>query len=224
MKASGASAATSKPSSNAESNATPAAVPRSAASTKEKKVKAKAKKAPADSQKADLPKEAKEEPTVDYLDIRVGKILEVGPHPDADALYVEKIELGEAEPRTVVSGLRKFVSEDDMMNRMVAVVCNLKPAKMRGILSTGMVLCASNDDHTSVDPILIPEGSTIGSRIMVEGFDKAPMDQINPKKKIFERIAPDMVVSSSGVCEYRGSKFVTDAGTCTATIPGAHIA
>lgn len=137
---------------------------------------------------------------MDYLDIRVGKILEVGPHPDADALYVEKIDLGEAEPRTVVSGLRKFVSEADMLNRMVAVVCNLKPAKMRGILSTGMVLCASNDDHTAVDPILIPEGSTIGSRIAVDGYSRDPEEQINPKKKIFERIAPDMRVAAGTCC------------------------
>ena len=159
----------------------------------EKDAKAANKKPP---KKSDLPKD---DPTVDFLDIRVGKILSVGPHPDADSLYVEQIDLGEAEPRTVVSGLRKFVSEEAMANRLVAVVCNLKPAKMRGILSTGMVLCASNDDHTAVDPILIPEGSTIGSRIMVEGYNRDAEDQINPKKKIFERIAPDMRVGN-GMC------------------------
>ena len=148
--------------------------------------------------KADLPKE---EPTVDFLDIRVGKILSVGPHPDADSLYVEQIDLGEAEPRTVVSGLRKFVSEEAMANRLVAVVCNLKPAKMRGILSTGMVLCASNDDHTAVDPILIPDGSTVGSRIMVEGYSRDAEEQINPKKKIFEKIAPEMRVGN-GTCSW----------------------
>jgi methionine--tRNA ligase beta chain len=164
-----------------------------------------------------------DEPTVDLLDIRVGKILSVRPHPDADSLYVEQIDMGEAEPRTVVSGLRKFVSEEAMANRLVAVVCNLKPAKMRGILSTGMVLCASNGDHTAVDPILIPEGSTIGSRIMVDGYDRAPMEQINPKKKIFERIAPDMRVSN-GVCGYKGMAFKTAAGPVTATIPNASIA
>lgn len=173
------------------------------------------------SKKTDLPKE---EPTVDFLDIRVGKILSVGPHPDADSLYVEQIDLGEAEPRTVVSGLRKFVSEEAMTNRLVAVVCNLKPAKMRGILSTGMVLCASNDDHTAVDPILIPEGSKIGSRIMVEGYRRDAEEQINPKKKIFERIAPDMRVANDGVCGYRNTAFKTDAGTVTATIPNASIA
>lgn len=77
------------------------------------------------------------------LDIRVGKIVEVSKHPDADSLYVEKIDLGEAVPRTIVSGLAKWVPIEQMENRLVAVLCNLKPAKMRGVESQGMVLCAS---------------------------------------------------------------------------------
>lgn len=77
------------------------------------------------------------------LDIRIGRIVEVSRHPDADALYVEKIDLGEDKPRTIVSGLVNFVPMEEMENRMVVVLCNLKSAKMRGIESQGMVLCAS---------------------------------------------------------------------------------
>lgn len=77
------------------------------------------------------------------LDLRIGKILEVSKHPDADTLYVEKIDLGETEPRTVVSGLAKYMSIEELQDRFVAVLCNLKPAKMRGIESQGMVLCTS---------------------------------------------------------------------------------
>lgn len=50
---------------------------------------------------------------------------------------------GEEQPRTIVSGLVKFVSINEMQDRLVVVLCNLKPAKMRGIESSGMVLCAS---------------------------------------------------------------------------------
>lgn len=50
---------------------------------------------------------------------------------------------GEGVPRTIVSGLRNFVPLEEMQNRDVIVLCNLKPAKMRGIESCGMVLCAS---------------------------------------------------------------------------------
>ncbi|EFN77433.1 Tyrosyl-tRNA synthetase, cytoplasmic [Harpegnathos saltator] len=78
------------------------------------------------------------------LDIRVGKIIEVKKHPDADSLYVEKIDLAEPSgPRTIVSGLVNYVPLNEMENRMVVVLANLKPASLRGILSHGMVLCAS---------------------------------------------------------------------------------
>lgn len=64
-------------------------------------------------------------------------------HPDADSLYVEKIDVGEAEPRTVVSGLVHFVPKEQLQDRLVVLLCNLKPQKMRGVESQGMVLCAS---------------------------------------------------------------------------------
>ena len=51
--------------------------------------------------------------------------------------------VGEENPRTIVSGLVQFVPENEMQDRLVVVLCNLKPAKMRGIESAGMVLCAS---------------------------------------------------------------------------------
>jgi tyrosyl-tRNA synthetase len=64
-------------------------------------------------------------------------------HPDADSLYIEKIDVGEAEPRTVVSGLVQFVPKEELQDRLVVVLCNLKPQKMRGVESQGMLLCAS---------------------------------------------------------------------------------
>lgn len=82
-----------------------------------------------------------------------------------------------------------------MLNRYVVVVCNLKPAKMRDVMSYGMVLCASNDDHTVVEPILPPEGVQVGEKVAFEGYTAEPEAQINPKKKIFEKIAPDLMVN-----------------------------
>merc|ERR1719346_706483 len=89
------------------------------------------------------------------LDIRIGKIVEVSRHPDAEKLYVEKIDLGEPSPRTIVSGLVDFVPEDKMLNRLVVVLCNLKPAKMRGIESCGMVLCSSRAEPKEVEDLKV---------------------------------------------------------------------
>lgn len=84
-----------------------------------------------------------EEDGPDRLEIRVGKVLEVARHPDADSLYVLQIDLGEAQIRTVISGLVKYMTPAQLNQRLVAVLCNLKPTKMRGIISEGMVLCTS---------------------------------------------------------------------------------
>uniref|UniRef100_A0A8C7GWS4 Tyrosine--tRNA ligase n=1 Tax=Oncorhynchus kisutch TaxID=8019 RepID=A0A8C7GWS4_ONCKI len=90
------------------------------------------------------PKVAEEDELVpSRLDIRVGKVISVEKHPDADSLYLEKIDVGEAEPRTVVSGLVAYVSQEALQDRLVVLLCNLKPQKMRGVESQAMLLCAS---------------------------------------------------------------------------------
>lgn len=64
------------------------------------------------------------------LDLRIGKIVDINKHPDADTLYVEKIDCGEDNPRTVVSGLVNHVPIEEMRDRIVMVLCNLKPVKV----------------------------------------------------------------------------------------------
>ena len=70
--------------------------------------------------------------------------------PRACSLYVEEVDVGEAEPRTVVSGLVRYIPEPEMQGRRVVLVCNLKPAAMRGIKSQAMVLAATSRDGERV--------------------------------------------------------------------------
>ncbi|KAF9596611.1 hypothetical protein IFM89_012734, partial [Coptis chinensis] len=93
------------------------------------------------------------EVSITTLDIRVGIITDVKKHPDVDSLYVQEIDVAEETPRTVVSSLVKYIPLEEMQNRKVCVLCNLKPVKMRGIQSHAMVLATSNDDHTKVSTI-----------------------------------------------------------------------
>lgn len=141
---------------------------------------------------------------VSLLDLRVGQIKEVKRHPDADALYVEQVDCGETNPRTVVSGLVKHIPIEEMENKMVVLCCNLKPAKMRGILSQAMVMCASSPDKVEIlDP---PQGSVPGDRVNCDGYPLSESfpAQMNPKKKIFEQIQPDLNVNSERVATYKG--------------------
>lgn len=153
---------------------------------------------------------AVDEVTPSKLDIRVGKIVEVSKHPDADSLYVEKICLGDEELRTIVSGLVNFVPIEDMQNRDVVVLCNLKPAKMRGVESKGMVLCASVDEPKQVEPLLPPEGSKPGDRIVVEGYESGePDDVLNPKKKVWEKLQIDLKTNDSLLAVWQGNKLIS---------------
>lgn len=149
-----------------------------------------------------------EDRPVDFarLDVRVGKIVNVKKHPDADSLYVEEVDLGEGKFRTVVSGLVKFVSIEELKGRMVVALCNLKPAKMRGITSEAMVLCASTAEKVEV--LIPPAGSLPGDKVAVEGFSGQPDVVLNPKKKIFETVAPDLKTDQNRVATYKGVPFI----------------
>lgn len=174
-----------------------------------KKEKPKKEKAP--------PAAAEPEPEIDVgrLDMRVGKIVEVDRHPDADALYLEKIDVGEANTRTIVSGLVKHVPIEEMRNRMVIVLCNLKPAKMRGILSEGMVMCASTPEK--VELMNPPLNAVPGDLVHCEGYTRNPDAQMNPKKKIFETVAPDLLTNDNLIGCYKGKPlYVPEKGNVVA--------
>ncbi|XP_036302288.1 tyrosine--tRNA ligase, cytoplasmic isoform X2 [Pipistrellus kuhlii] len=155
-----------------------------------------------------------EEVVPSRLDIRVGKIISVDKHPDADSLYVEKIDVGEAEPRTVVSGLVQFVPKEELQDRLVVVLCNLKPQKMRGIESQGMLLCASMDGSSRrVEPLDPPAGSAPGERVFVKGYEKGqPDDELKPKKKVFEKLQADFKISEECIAQWKQTNFMTTLG------------
>jgi tRNA-binding EMAP/Myf-like protein len=69
-------------------------------------------------------KNAEVDVTVAKLDIRVGLIRKAQKHPDADSLYVEEIDVGEEAPRTVVSGLVKFIPLEEMQVNIFNIVCS----------------------------------------------------------------------------------------------------
>ncbi|XP_029949866.1 aminoacyl tRNA synthase complex-interacting multifunctional protein 1a isoform X1 [Salarias fasciatus] len=152
---------------------------------------------------------------VSRLDLRIGQILSAEKHPDADSLYVEQINVGEASPRTVVSGLVKHIPLDKMQNRMVVLLCNLKPAKMRGVVSQAMVMCASSPDKVEIlDP---PSGAAPGDRVTFQGFPGEPDKELNPKKKVWEQVQPDLRTDGQCVATYKGAAFeVAGKGVCKA--------
>mmetsp|Transcript_40230 Transcript_40230/g.89310 ORF Transcript_40230/g.89310 Transcript_40230/m.89310 type:complete len:347 (+) Transcript_40230:29-1069(+) len=162
------------------------------------------------------------------LDIRVGKIVSCERHPDAESLYVEKIDVGEAEPRTIVSGLVKYVPLEQMQNRMVVVLCNLKPRNMRGIKSFGMLLAASDAPHVVVEPLVPPQGAQPGDRIwfgdMKEQAAPATPNVVD-KKKLWEAVQPSLGTAADCTATWKGKLMNTPAGPIkSATLVDARIA
>ena len=96
------------------------------------------------------------------LDIRVGKVLEVKDHPEADKLYVLKVNFGDFE-RWIVSGLREHYTKEEVEGKKFAFIVNLEPKTLIGVKSEGMVLAAvENDKVVLLEPDKdISEGSKI---------------------------------------------------------------
>lgn len=189
------------------------AKPDSASAVKPEAEKKKKEKAPAVKKESDT--------SFSALDVKVGVINKVWKHPGADALYVEEIDIGEANPRQIVSGLAKFLTEEEMLNRKVLVLTNVKAGKVRDVLSSGLVLCASNSDHTQCEPVVPPVDAKIGEKVTVAGFEGVPEEVLNPKKKQFEKIQPDLATDASGVACYQGIPFMLSGKPCTSRIVNA---
>ncbi len=96
------------------------------------------------------------------LEFKVGTIVKCEPHPKADRLLVEQIDLGD-EVRQVVSGIAKYYKPEDLVGKQVVVVTNLKPVKLRGVESNGMILCATDDKDLSFVTVAkeMPNGVTV---------------------------------------------------------------
>lgn len=181
----------------------------------EAKKAAKAAKAKANAEKAAAEKASQKPPSPAAIDFKVGFIQKAIKHPNADSLYVSTIDCGEEEPRTICSGLVNYIPLQDMQERYVVIVANLKPVAMRGIKSNGMVLCASAD--SIVEFVNPPPNSKPGDKLFFQDFNGTPEKQLNPKKKIFETVQPlfstDALLRVSYTEEGAEAKFlVNEAG------------
>lgn len=89
------------------------------------------------------------------IKLRVGRIIEASDHPNADKLFVLKVDLGD-EQRQICAGIKGYYSPDQLVGKSIVLVANLAPRMMRGVESQGMLLAASNADRSKVI-VLSPE-------------------------------------------------------------------
>lgn len=101
----------------------------------------------------------------EQCDLRVGKILNVEDHPKADKLYILTVDLGEEKPRTIVAGLKKVYTKEQLKNRRGIFIANLEPITLRGIESNGMTLAAANTDDSIITLLQPAEDIEPGSKV-----------------------------------------------------------
>ncbi|MBP5449306.1 MAG: methionine--tRNA ligase, partial [Spirochaetales bacterium] len=111
------------------------------------------------------------------LQLKVGKIIEINRHPEADKLYVEKIDLGGGDVRQIVSGLVPFYTAEQLLGQTVIVVANLKPANLRGVESFGMILAAEDKKKTTVEVLFCPKAN-IGDVVTIDAAQSTPANEI----------------------------------------------
>ena len=87
------------------------------------------------------------------VDIRIGKIVEIVDHPNADKLYIATVEVGDTTKK-LVAGVKEHYTKEELLNKQVGVLNNLEPATIRGVQSEGMILATKDDGKLA---ILIPE-------------------------------------------------------------------
>lgn len=151
--------------------------------------------------------------TLNSLDLRVGRIVSVEKHATADKLYCEMIDIGEAEPRAIASGLVPHYTLEQMQGRRLIVVANLKPRSLVGFKSFGMVLCGAKEKEGGgetvefVDP---PPGAAIGDRVVI-GAAGEVAPALSPsqveKQKAWEGVGADLRLDAEGCAVWRGQRL-----------------
>ena len=123
------------------------------------------------------------------------------------------IDLGALGKRTIVAGMKPYYPREELMEKTIVVVVNLKPAKIRGIESKGMLL-AADDDHGCVT-LLNPQNASAGSEIFIEGIPREPQPSVD--FEAFMKI--EMTIGDNQKAQYKGKSLKSKVDTVKADKP-----
>lgn len=98
------------------------------------------------------------------VELRVAKVLEARPHPNADKLMLLQLDLGEGESKQIVAGIRLHYTPEQLVGKKIVVVNNLQPAMLRGETSNGMLLAATSGEKVVLLTVDDPD-CVVGAKI-----------------------------------------------------------
>ncbi|MFW5694891.1 MAG: methionine--tRNA ligase [Alkalispirochaeta sp.] len=169
-----------------------------------------------------------EEQFRDTVELRAAKIVKVEQHPEADKLYIETLDDGSPEGRTIVSGLVPHYDADELLGRTIIVVANLKPAKLRGVKSNGMLLAASapsgeGEARDEIVDVLFVDGVEPGTRITLEGYSPADPKESLKRIKIDDFFAIPLRVENHQVLVGSARLMAGDHPVRTTTVSAGDV-
>lgn len=148
--------------------------------------------------------------------LQISRIVSAEPHPNADTLYVCSVETGPDEFRPLVSGIVKYYKPEQLVNRLIVSIVNLKASKLRGVESQVMLLAGSDKEKDIVSLLTPPEGSVVGDRVFVEGGKPSEETPKQLSSKVWQRVVAQLS-AKGGIACLGESKLVTAKGPLTVT-------
>jgi len=147
----------------------------------------------------------------------VGQVIEVGHVENSDKLYLCQVKVGEDEVRQVVTGLRKFVPQDELENALVLTIINLKTAKLAGQTSEAMILATEfeADGEQKVKLVRVPADAKPGDAVVPVGMKVSETYPKECKSKFWDAVKEKLVVAD-GKAMYGDKVLACAAGDCTA--------
>lgn len=175
------------------------------AKKEEKKADKKAKKA----EPVVLPVEQQEAFFNSTIELTVAKIVDVKPNPEGEKLYIETLDDGSGTPRTIQSGLRMYLKEEDLLGKHVVIASNLAPRTMRGVESRGMLLAGDYKDADGKDCVEVLDVSWAapGTKIVIEGADPKAAKKAEITGDEFFSV---QIKSVDGVVQIAGKPLMAD--------------
>lgn len=99
------------------------------------------------------------------VEMKVGKIVKVERVPETDKLYKLQVDIGRERPIQIVTGLVPFYKEKELQDKKIIILTNLEPAKFKGEISEGMLLCAENDESDKCVLLTVEKDIEVGTNI-----------------------------------------------------------
>jgi len=148
------------------------------------------------------------------LDLRVAKVLDVKDHPQADKLYLLHLDLGALGKRMIVAGMKPYYTKEEIKGKSIVIISNLKPAKIRGVESKGMLL-AAEEEGGDVCSLLNPGEARPGSEVYIEDIPREPAKILEFDE--FKEVA--MVIDEGHKVVYQGKMLQGEKGNIVSDKP-----